>query len=104
MFFYLTEVTILISVHGHPEFLGAQPYMHCVLIFRVFLSAGAPALTLPPKKLRLKIEKSPNFKIIIIMSCDTDNFWSTFMKFGKYFKDLQKMFKKLLKIDDFECL
>ena len=22
-----------ISVHGHPEFLGAHPYPHCVLIF-----------------------------------------------------------------------
>jgi hypothetical protein len=37
------------SVHWHPEFLGAHPYPHCVLIFRVFLRTPAPIL--PHKKI-----------------------------------------------------
>ena len=41
-------VATIYSVHKHPEFLGAHPYPHCVLIFQVFLSTLAP--TLPPKK------------------------------------------------------
>ena len=42
------SLDIFNSVHRHPEFLGAHPYQHCVLIFRVFLSTPAP--TLPHKK------------------------------------------------------
>ena len=37
------------SIHWHPEFLGAHPYLHCVLISRVFLRTPAP--TLPHKKM-----------------------------------------------------
>ena len=44
-----TKGVIKSSVHRHPEFLGAHPYPHCVLIFRVFLSTPAP--TLPHKKI-----------------------------------------------------
>ena len=79
-----------------PEFLGAHLYPHCVLVFRVFLWAPAP--TLPPKKLKLEIEKSPNFRIIIIMSCDTDNFGNFFLKIHR------KCLKRFENIDDFECL
>ena len=59
------------SVHGHPEFLGAHPYPHCVLIFQVFLSTLAP--TLPPKK--------------------PISGYKTFMKFG-FFRNSQKILQK----------
>ena len=86
------------SVHWHPEFLGAHSYPHCVLISRVFLRTPAP--TLPQKKM-CKMDKNPDFILILHMSWDSDrldNLWlQTLYELWKFFKHSSKICRKYYK-------